>query len=258
MENYYEYLALDMSASADDIMAAVEKLSSQEGANLQKAREIRSILLNESARKLYDEKLVVQIINGKDRTGINTAAVGNFLTLDDTQLHDKYIWLAIALFFLSIAADFIFAINVNLVVNVMVMILTLVVFFMDWKLLRAHGKADFSKWWILVSPVYIFKRCNAVGAGKKLFLVWMALIVVYALVKTLFNSGTALLEHAACKTVTDIYHTQFKQYSTSCKNVMITESRGKTHFGFAELSDGSTRDITVNERQNGEIYVTVE
>ncbi|OMQ18924.1 hypothetical protein [Serratia oryzae] len=258
MENYYEYLELDMSASHDDIRAALEKRVSDEGANLQKVREIRSILLNESARRLYDEKLVAQIINGNTRTGINTAAVGHFLTLDNTQLHDKYIWLAISLFLLSIAADFIFSLNVNLVINVLVMLLTLMVFFLDWKLLKAHGKADFSKVWILVSPVYLFKRCKAVGAGKKLFLVWMVLIVVYALVKTLFNGGTALLEQAACKTVTDIYHTQLKQYSTSCRNVMITESRGKTHFGFAELSDGSTRDIIVSESQNGEMYVTLE
>lgn len=91
MENYYEYLELDMSASPDDIRAALEKRVSDEGANPQKVREIRSILLNESARRLYDEKLVAQIINGNTRTGINTAAVSHFLTLDNTQLHDKYI-----------------------------------------------------------------------------------------------------------------------------------------------------------------------
>lgn len=259
MENYYEYLEMDMTATADDITTAAEKVSSREGADLQKIREIKSILLNESARRIYDGKLVTYILNkGKQRSEFNPAAVRDLLNIDNTTLHDKYIWAAIVLFVLNIASDFIFGINIDMAVSAVIMILTLGLFFMDWKLLQVHGKAGFTKWWILFSPVYVLKRCNAVGTGKKLFVVWVAIFVLYAIVKTVFNSGTALLEHSACSVVTDIYHSQLNQYSTSCKNVTITESKGKMHYGFAELSDGSSRDITVNERQDGNIYVTLE
>lgn len=259
MENYYEYLEMDMTATADEITAAAEKASSRDNADPQKIREIKSILLNGSARRIYDEKLVTYILNkGKQRHEFNPAVLRDFLNTDNTILHDKYIWMAIVLFILNIASDFIFGMSIDMAISAVIMILTLVLFFMDWKLLQAHGKAEFSKWWVLFSPLYVLKRCKAVGAGKKLFVVWVGIFVLYAIVKTVFNSGTALLEHSACSVITDIYHSQLNQYSTSCKNVTLTESKGKMHYGFAELSDGSSRDITVNERQDGDIYVTLE
>lgn len=260
MENYYEYMELDMTASGEDITIRLDTLSSQENADQQKIREIKSILLNETARKIYDEKLINHILNKSkpSLSGLNPSAITQIVKLDNSVLHDKYIWVAIALFLFSIASDFIFGLNVNMVINIIVMLLTLVIFFMDWKLLEVHGKASFSKWWILFSPVYIFKRGKSTGAENKLFFIWMAIVILYVVIKAVFNSGTALLERSACDVVTDIYHSQFHQYSASCKNVTITQSSGKMHYGFAEISDGSTRDITVTERQGGDIYVTVE
>lgn len=259
MENYYEYLEMDMTASPDDITTAAEKATLKEGVDLQKIREIKSILLNENARRVYDEKLVTYILNkGKQRNEFNSTALREYLNIDNAILHDKYIWMAIALFVVDIISDFIFGLNISMAISVVVMMLTLGLFFMDWKLLQAHGKAAFSKGWILFSPIYVLKRCNAVGTGRKLLVIWLAIFVLSLAVKTVFNSGTALLENSACTVVTDIYHSQLNQYSTSCKSVTITESKGRIHYGFAELSNGLTQEITVNERQDGNIYVTLE
>lgn len=259
MENYYEYMELDMTAKETDITARLEVISMKENADQQKIREIKTILLNTGARKIYDEKLINFILNkGKSGSGINPVDIAQLVKLDNSVLHDKYIWIAVALFLLDVISGFIFGLNVDMVINIIVMLLTLIIFFMDWKLLEVHGKASFSKWWILFSPLYIFKRCKALNKGNKLFFIWMAIVILYMVIKSVFSGGTALLESSACEVVTGIYHKQLHQYSASCKNVTITQSSGKMHYAFAEISDGSTRDITITERQGGDIYVTLE
>jgi hypothetical protein len=259
VENYYEFLEIDMNASQDEIRSATELKSQHDNVDLQKIREVKSILLNEAAKKLYDEKLINAIINkGKTGSPISLSGANNIFNIDNAVMHDKYVWIATALFVLGIVSGLLFGVVVNYTINALVMIGIVVLFYMDWKLLEAHGKADFSKWWMLFSPVYIAKRCKALGQGKKLLAVWLAIWVLYGVGNVVFNSGTALLERSACGVVTDIYHNQLRQYAKSCKSVTITQNQGKAHYGFAELTDGSTRDISVTETPNGQIYVTLE
>ncbi|HDS5590173.1 TPA: hypothetical protein QHU17_001532 [Enterobacter hormaechei subsp. xiangfangensis] len=259
MDNYYEYLEIDMNASQDDISSAIESRQSQENADQAKLREIKSILLNETAKKIYDENLIHSILNkDKQRQSISLDNAKSIFNLDNSAIHDKYIWFATALFVFGIISGLVFSLTVNYTINVLVMIAIVILFYMDWKLLEAHGKATFSKWWMLFSPVYIAKRCKALGKGKKLLAVWLAIWALCAAGNFIFNSGTALLEQSACGVVTDIYRNQLHQYSKTCKNVTITHSQGKEHYGYAELNDGSTTDISVNETPNGQIYVRLE
>ena len=84
------------------------------------------------------------------------------------------------------------------------------------------------------------------------------IIAIFIVCNFLFSGGRAELENAACETVPDIYRTPLHRPGITCKSVAITESNGKNHIGFVELSDGSTRDVTVQEYNDGQIYVTVE
>ena len=259
MENYYEYLEVDMNASQEDITSAVSAKSSHKNADHTKIREVKSILLNETAKKIYDDKLLNFILNkGKSKTSASSVSVSELLRIDNSAIHEKYVWIATAIFIVGIVSGLIFSVVVNYTINFLVMIAIMVLFYMDWKLLESHDKANFSKWWILFSPGYIAKRCKATDEGKKLLLIWLAIWVLYGVGTFIFNSGTALLERSACNVVTDIYHDQLHQYSQSCKSVTITDSKGKEHYGFAQLTDGSTRDISVSEIPNGQIYVTLE
>lgn len=259
MENYYEYLEIDMTASQDVILSAIESRLSQENVDQTKVREVKSILLNETAKKIYDEKLINSILNkGKQGQSINLDKAKNIFSIDNSAIHDKYIWIAIGLFVFGIISGLIFSLTVNYTINFLAMIAIVILFYMDWKMLEVHGKATFSKWWMLFSPVYIAKRSKALGEGKKLLAVWLAIWAFCAAGNFIFNSGTALLEQSACSVVTDIYHNQLRQYSKTCKDVTITQSEGKNHYGFAELSDGSTREISVSETHSGQIYVTLE
>ena len=60
MENHYEYLKLDMSASIDEIRDAIELNKNNDEARI---RKIKSILLNERFKSEYDEKLISYLIN---------------------------------------------------------------------------------------------------------------------------------------------------------------------------------------------------
>ena len=62
MINYYEYLELDMNASVDELNDAIQKVSERDDADLKFIREMKSILLNDEARALYNNKLISFIV----------------------------------------------------------------------------------------------------------------------------------------------------------------------------------------------------
>lgn len=62
MINYYEYLELDMNASVDELNDAIQKVSERDDADLKFIREMKSILLNDEARVLYNNKLISFIV----------------------------------------------------------------------------------------------------------------------------------------------------------------------------------------------------
>ncbi|ELN2577995.1 hypothetical protein RY966_003747 [Enterobacter kobei] len=261
MENYYEYLGIDMTATDDEISSVIEAKASEENADQAKLREVKSILLIATAKTIYDEKLINFILN-KGTSGqsvdLDLDRIRDFFSIDNAELHNKYIWIVMALFIVSIFSGFMFSFIVSATINFMTMIAQLILFYMDWKMLERHGKANFSKWWMLFSPGYMFKRSKALGPDRKLFYAWMAVILIYGVGTVIFNGSTALLESSACGVVTDIYHNQLHQYSMTCKKVTITDSAGKDHYGLAEMNDGSTRDVYIGEKSNGQIYVKVD
>lgn len=65
MINYYEYLELDMNASVDELNDAIQKVSERDDADLKFIREMKSILLNDEARVLYNNKLISFIVGDR-------------------------------------------------------------------------------------------------------------------------------------------------------------------------------------------------
>lgn len=65
MINYYEYLELDMNASVDELNHAIQKVSERDDADLKFIREMKSILLNDEAVVLYNNKLISFIVGDR-------------------------------------------------------------------------------------------------------------------------------------------------------------------------------------------------
>ena len=100
--------------------------------------------------------------------------------------------------------------QVDYVISFIVNILTIFVLYKDWKILEKNNLAVFSKWWVLISPVYLFKRSNAKKESKNSSL-WMAIIIIFVASSLIFAGGKSAVESAACGVVSDIYRTQFHQ-----------------------------------------------
>ncbi|EOD4070965.1 hypothetical protein ACJQ62_004509 [Yersinia enterocolitica] len=260
MENHYEYLKLDMSASIDEIRDALELNKNNDEARM---RKIKSILLNERFKNEYDEKLISHLINdGKSSNKIDEKPQNLYIekikNIDNGELHNLYIYAAFFLLVLNFSLSLLVSTQVGYVISFIVTVLTIFVLYKDWKILEKNNLAVFSKWWSLIPPVYLFKRSNAKKESKKLFSLWMAIIIIFVTSSLIFANGKSAVESAACGVVSDIYRTQFHQPGRTCKSVTITESEGKNHYGIAEISDGSVKSVTIKELSDGQIYVTVE
>ena len=181
MENHYEYLKLDMSASIDEIRDAIELNKNNDEARI---RKIKSILLNERFKSEYDEKLISYLINNGDSSRKadekkQSLYIEQIKNLDNGELHNSYIYAAFFLLVLNFSLSLVVSTQVDYVISFIVNILTIFVLYKDWKILEKNNLAVFSKWWVLISPVYLFKRSNAKKESKKLFSLWMAIIIIF-------------------------------------------------------------------------------
>ncbi|STW80629.1 Uncharacterised protein [Klebsiella michiganensis] len=104
---------------------------------------------------------------------VSAESIRKLLNIDNSSLHEKYIWIAAGLFVIGVLSACLFSLAVNYTVNLFVMIALIILFYMDWKLLDKHGKASFSKWWILFRQFILLNVVKAVGQGKMLLLVWL-------------------------------------------------------------------------------------
>lgn len=123
MINYYEYLELDMNASVDELNHAIQKVSERGDADLKLIREMKSILLNDEARVLYNNKLISFIVGDRKKSDLVSAeSIRKLLNIDNSSLHDKYIWIATGLFVVGVLSACLFSLAVNYTVNLFVMI----------------------------------------------------------------------------------------------------------------------------------------
>lgn len=254
MENYYEYLEIDMSATIEEIKEALNNSQSKDGTYL---RKIKSILLNENFKSEYDKRLANHIMGNHDKKISVNLNISQLKKLDDGTLHDTYIYIVFGLMLINFISLFTLSNHIDSVINFIVMVTTTILLYKDWQILEKNNIAVFSKWWILLLPVYLYKRSNTKKEDKRFFWFWVAISVIFITSFLIFKGGKSSIEAAACDIVTDIYKNQFYKSAIKCTDVTITESSGKNHVGLAELTNGRVNKITIQELNNGQIYVTV-
>ncbi|WP_431645622.1 hypothetical protein [Enterobacter hormaechei] len=114
MINYYEYLELDMNASVDELNHAIQKVSERDDADLKFIREMKSILLNDEARSLYNNKLISFIVGDRKKSDLVSAeSIRKLLNIDNSSLHEKYIWIATGLFLIGVLSACLFREGAN-------------------------------------------------------------------------------------------------------------------------------------------------
>lgn len=243
MENYYEELGLDTTASLNSIKDAIQQKSEAGSLDENKARKIKSILLNELAKPIYDRKLVEHLINSNKTKNIISK---------EYQYKDIYIYVFFGLMALSFISLAVFSNTFNVGFGLVIGLIEIGVLLLDWNLLAKNGKASFSKWWALFYPIYLFKRDKKYG--------WICLIIIlgYYLSKGLIGAKGNMLEESACGIVTNIYTNQFHINNITCQKVTITNNNGDSHEAIAEMSNGTVRNITIKEVGNDQIVVQIQ
>lgn len=126
---------------------------------------------------------------------------------------------------------------------------------LDERRLKAAGHPAPESFWTVLIPVYLWKRADLLKQKKHYVWGWIAATVLASAMT--WGANQTDIEDTACQTVTDIIHNQLHE-SAVCKAVNIDS---KVSDGFykatATLNNGNDLAITVEERDDGQIYVTI-
>ena len=119
--------------------------------------------------------------------------------------------------------------------------------------------------WIVAFPIYIFKRSkliekakvNPVEVGNRNIKLIVISLLAAIISFSLFFQNQSGLEETACPTVTEIIKNQLAG-SAICKGVKISNKVSDNFYtAVATLDNGNELKITIEERDDGQIYVQV-
>ncbi|HBM2815675.1 TPA: hypothetical protein LU109_003587 [Enterobacter hormaechei subsp. xiangfangensis] len=125
---------------------------------------------------------------------------------------------------------------------------------LDAKELEKAGYDAPSRWWVIIVPVYIWKRDGKVGTKYRMFFVIWMLIYAVAVWGYLHAFHQRDMAEKACTTVTTLMHDNF-QVDRTCQGVINVENIGGNKYrALAVLDGGDTVNITIEDR--GDTYYT--
>lgn len=264
MINYYEILKLDINASLNDIQESIQLLENNT-VNAEQIRQIKSILLNPNLKEKYDQKLMEHLLtsatNQSADTNFGLKHIYKFINdfeLNDKTIHNNYIYIvllasAFYFFLLSFSSHIIAIIWLGLIVFIHIFFLT-----KDWEMLKKFSKNNFPKSYIYLPPIYLQKRARCLSEKKTFFKGWVAMATISLIIHFYYWAPTAILESNACEVVTDIIQNQLYRKHLNCESVTLNSNEGKKHSGVAEMSDGRVINISVQEINDGKIYVQAD
>ncbi len=134
-------------------------------------------------------------------------------------------------------------------------LLNVVFFSLDYKELKGRGLDMPHIAWVILIPVYLWKRANLLGQKKHYFWGW---VVVFLLSLALSSgSGQGQIEDSAIPVVSQMLQREYGTNAASCLDVQITdEIFDDLYIADAILDNGEV--IQVNIRVDGEsFYVTI-
>lgn len=126
---------------------------------------------------------------------------------------------------------------------------------LDERKLKAAGQKAPTNWMVFLVPVYLWKRADLLNHKKHYFWAWIAAFVLSIMIS--MGGSQAMIEEAACPVVTDIIKSKLFG-SATCKAVTITDEVSSGFYrAIATLNNGNELRITIEERDDGQIYVQI-
>ena len=171
--------------------------------------------------------------------------------LTGEDIDNKYIWAIVAVPIIGVIIELIAGMELVLLyvaANIACCVL-------DVRKLKAAGQKSPTNWMVFLVPLYLWKRADLLNHKKYYFWAWIAAFVLSILIS--IEGNQIIIEEAACPVVTDIIHSQLYG-SATCKAVNITEEVSNGFYkAIATLDNGNQLRITIEKRDDGQIYVQV-
>lgn len=150
----------------------------------------------------------------------------------------------------------------NSLINIGLSLFALIMMCMDHDLIKKTftDREIFSIWWVLLIPLYLFKRARFLKQGWSFFIISLLVILVpmgFAYYEDVKNNKIRLQE-VACNTVTDILKDNLFTSDITCINLQIYETQGSMHYALVELNNGNFIETTIRELDDGRIYVKIK
>lgn len=180
----------------------------------------------------------------------------NYNASAQVNYNDQNAWGVLATLFIYLALLYI---N-EFVAGIVVIVLTIWFIVQDRKVLAAEGRVVPSKWWLLLSPGYLYRRAvlNNDPKMKKIVIIGTLLYIALAVFSTMYevrDSG-ALAAESYCKTTTRILSDN--NYDSKCLSVKdIKEVSDKHYRAVAMLDNGNDLPITIEYKDLENYYITI-
>ncbi|WP_163833395.1 DUF4339 domain-containing protein [Spartinivicinus ruber] len=164
---------------------------------------------------------------------------------------NNFIWILIVVPILGVTIDFI----IGTVLIFPSFIANTILCIMDIRKLKAAGYIAPNHWTVFIVPVYIWKRATLLNHKRNYFYSWIASFFLSIFLA--ISGARLIIEEAACPIVTDIIKSQLYS-SAKCMGVSINK---EVTTGFykatATLDNGYDINITIEEKDNGMIYIRI-
>lgn len=200
--------------------------------------------------------------NGDWKSAKDTVLNQFFSRISDTppplsgdDVDNRFVWGIVSVPIIGSLLELLFFGAATLVSSFLYIIPNVALSLIDEKKLKKAGHQAPNTLWVLIVPVYLWKRAALLKQSKNYFFAWIASLVISMLITA--GGGDALIADAACPVVTDIISSQMYG-SAECKAVEINEEVSSGFYrGTAFLDNGSELRIAIEEKENGQIYVTI-
>lgn len=171
--------------------------------------------------------------------------------LTGEDIDNKFMWILVTVPIIGAIIDF--AVGTTLFLPSI--IANIVLCMLDEKKLKAAGQSAPAHWSVFIVPVYIWKRAVLLNHKKYYFGAWLAALFLSILID--IGGNQVLIEESACPIVTDIIKEQFYG-SARCMGVTIDKEVSTGFYkATATLDNGNELLITIEERDDGMIYVQI-
>lgn len=137
------------------------------------------------------------------------------------------------------------------------LVLNVAILFFDQYKLQKQGFSAPQKWWVILVPVYLWKRAELLDHSKNYVYAWVAAFVLTIPLSGWINQR--IVADAACEAINETRDDFIPLLGrgTECKLVTITKEAVRGFYkAKALLSTGNELDIVIEEKK-GEIHVRV-